>query len=84
MIDTVVIVSSGQKRASAIHSHVSILPKSSLPSRLPHEIEQFPVIFRRSLLVTHFKYSTVYMSIPNFLTVPSLLHFHPANHKFIL
>ena len=36
----IVIVSGGQQRDSAIRVHVSILPQTSLPSRLPHNIEQ--------------------------------------------
>ena len=39
-INNVVIVSSGQWRDSAIHTHVSIFPQTPLPSRLPHDIEQ--------------------------------------------
>jgi len=39
-MNCVVIVSGGQQRDSAIHSHVSILPQTPLPSRLPHNIEQ--------------------------------------------
>ena len=31
--------------------------------------------------VIHFKYSSVYVSIPNFLTIPSP-HLFPGNHKF--
>ena len=34
------IVSGGQQRDSAIHIHVSILPQTPVPSRLPHNIEQ--------------------------------------------
>ena len=30
----------GQKRDSAIHTHVSILPQTPLPARLPHDTEQ--------------------------------------------
>ena len=33
-------VSGGQQRDSAIHIHVSILPQTPLPSRLPHSTEQ--------------------------------------------
>ena len=40
MINNVVIVSGEQRRGSAIHIHVSILPQGPLPSRLPHDIEQ--------------------------------------------
>ena len=39
-MNSVVIVSGGQWRESAIHIHVSILPQTPLPSRLPHNIEQ--------------------------------------------
>ena len=36
----VVIVSGGQQRDSATHTHVSILSQTPLPSRLPHNLEQ--------------------------------------------
>ena len=43
------------------------------------------MLYSRSLLVIHFKYSSVYMFIPNSLTISSL---HPSptpsNHKFIV
>ena len=35
----VVIVSGGQQRDSSIYVHVSILPQTPLPSRVPHNIE---------------------------------------------
>ena len=38
-------------------------------------LSKFPVLYRRSLLVFHFKYSIVCMSIPNSITIPS---FHPS------
>ena len=59
---------------SAIHIHVSILPQ--LPSHPGCHIHwaEFPVIPSRSLLVNRFKYSSVYMSIPNSLTtLPHIL-----------
>ena len=34
-INNVLIVSGGQQRDSAIHTHVSVLPQNPLPSRLP-------------------------------------------------
>ena len=40
LINNVVIVSGGQLSNSAIHIHVSILPQTPLPSRLPHSIEE--------------------------------------------
>ena len=47
---------------------VKIIPWTEGPGRLqlPHNIEQ-----SESSLVIHFKYSSVYMLIPNFLTIPS-------------
>ena len=54
----------------------------SLPFRLLHNMEQFPVQYSRSLPVIHFIYSSVYMSIPNSLTIPQLYP-SPHNHKFI-
>ena len=36
----IVVVSDAQQSNSAIHIHVSILPQTLLPSRLPHNIEQ--------------------------------------------
>ena len=60
--------------------HVYILFQILFPLALLHNIEQ-SVLYSRSLLVTHFKYSSVYMSIPNSLTIPSP-HPSPCNHKF--
>ena len=40
LIDNAVAVSGGQQRDSARHMHVSILPQTPLPSRLPHDTEQ--------------------------------------------
>ena len=39
-INNVVTVSGAQQRDSVIRMHVSILPQTPLPSRLPHNIEQ--------------------------------------------
>ena len=65
------IVSGGQQSDSAIHIHVSILPQTPLPSRLPCNIEESSrCCTSRTLLVIHFRYSSVYMLIPNSLTVP--------------
>ena len=49
-------------------------PQTPLPSRLPHNIKhrQFHVLYNRSLLVIHFKYSSVYVTFPKSLTIPSL------------
>ena len=40
LINDVVTVSGGQQSDSAIHTPVSILPQTPLPSELPHGIEQ--------------------------------------------
>ena len=40
LINNVEIISGGQQSDSAIHIHVSVLPQTPLPSRLPHNIEQ--------------------------------------------
>ena len=39
-MNNVVIVSGGEQRDSVIYIHASILPQTSLASRLPHNIEQ--------------------------------------------
>ena len=46
-----------------MHIHVSILPQSPLPSRLAHNLGRFHVLYSKSLLVIHFKYSGVYSSV---------------------
>ena len=63
------IVSSTQQRDSAIRTHVSILPQTSLPSRLPHNIEQSSLLWI-ALLIIHLKYNSMYMAISNSLTIP--------------
>ena len=39
-MNSVVIVSDGQQRDSAKHTHVSILPQTLLSFRLPYNLEQ--------------------------------------------
>ena len=46
--------------------HVSISPQALHPSRLPHNTEKFPMLYSRALLLIHFKYNSVYMSIPTY------------------
>ena len=57
-INNTVIVSGEQWRDSAIHTDVSILPQTPLPSRLPHDTD--PCATQWALLVIHFEYSSVY------------------------
>ena len=83
LINNTGTVPGGQQRGSAVHMHVSVLPQTPFPSRLPHNIDQRSMCYRRSLLVMHFKYRSVYLSIPSSLTSFSP---HPPpthNHKGI-
>ena len=82
LINNVVIVPGGQQRDSAIHIHASILSKTpSHPgyhitqSRVPCAVQQVIVgyAFYFIFLVMHFKYSSVYMSIQNSLSLLSTL-----------
>ena len=53
LINDVVMVSGGQQRGSATHTHEPILPQTPLPSRPPHHIEQSSlVLYSRSLLLS--------------------------------
>ena len=63
---------------SVIQIHEYILFQISFSFRLLHDIEQSSLCYTvcRSLLVIHFRYSSVYMSIPNSLTVLSP---HPSH-----
>ena len=67
-INNVVIVPGKQGKDSSICTHVSVPPKLSSP---PGCHITYPVLYGRSLLVLHFKYSSVHMSIPNSQTIPS-------------
>ena len=66
LTNNIVIFSGEQQSDSAIHTRGPIIPKTPLPSRLPHNVEQSSLcyIYSRSLLVIHFKYSSV---VPTFL-----------------
>ena len=62
------LVSGVQHSGSVIHIHVYIFLKILFPYRLLQNIGYFvmlPVLYCRSLLVTYFIYSKVYMLIPN-------------------
>ena len=45
LINNVVIVSGRLQKDLAIHMHLSILPQTPLPSRLPHNIEQSSLFY---------------------------------------
>ena len=71
-VNNIAILSDGQQRDSVTHiyTHKSILPQIPLPPRLPHNIEQS---FLYCTVGPCWLHSSVYMSIPNFLTIPSPL-----------
>ena len=54
---------------TCIHS-----PQIPLPDRLPHNTVRVPVLYSRSLLVFHFKYSSVYTSTDPFLSICQSIH----------
>ena len=54
-----------------MHTHMSLLPQSPLPSRLPHNIEQSSTSYTVGPCWLSM-YSSVYMPIPNTPTVPPL------------
>ena len=58
-------VSGGQQRDSAIYIHVSILSQFPSCPGCHVTLNRVPVLYSRFLLVIHFKYGSVYMSIPN-------------------
>ena len=74
-INNVVTVSGEQERDSALHTHVSTLPLTPLPSRLPCNLKQSSVCYTVGpCWFIHLKYSSVYMSIQTLqLSLPSIL-----------
>ena len=78
LTNRVVIVSGEQRRGSAIHLHVSILP---LIQPATQHWTEFHVLCRRSMLVIHFKYSSVYMSFQTPNRFPPFFHHCLGNHK---
>ena len=54
MINNAVIVSGGQKRDSGLHIHVSILPQTCLPNRLPCNFEQSSLYSSTNLCFQNF------------------------------
>ena len=73
--NNVVIVSGEQQRDSAIHTHVSILPQTPLPSRLPHNIEQSSLCYAVGpcwLSILNIAVCTCWSQIP-WLSLPPIL-----------
>ena len=77
LTNNVVIVWGEQWRDSAIHIYVSIVPQIPFPFTPPHNTEQSSTYYT-VLLVIHFKYNSIYKSIPNSLTIPCS---HPSPKK---
>ena len=70
------IVSGGQQRDSAIHTHVSISPQTPLPSRLPDNIEQSSLCYTVGpfwLFVLNTVMCTSPSQIPNLSLSPAFL-----------
>ena len=62
----VMIVSDGQRRDSSIHIHVSLLPKTPLPSSLPHNIEQCSMCYTIGTcwqITCSYKFSVLYQHL---------------------
>ena len=54
-----------------IHTRIHSHPNSPPIQAATYHWAEFPVLYSRTLSVTHFRYSTLYVSIPNSLTNPS-------------
>ena len=66
-----VIVPGVHQCNSVIHIPVAILFQIFFPLDCYKILRRVPVLYNGPLLVIHFKYSKVYMSIPHSLTIPS-------------
>ena len=60
-----------------MHKHISILSQAPLPSRLPQNIEQSSLCYAVGPCWLSILNISVYMSIPNSLTIPSSQTPHP-------
>ena len=83
-INNAVIVSGEQQKDSATHIHVSILPPTLLPSRLPHNIQQSSLCSTVGpclLSILNIVYIHVDPKLLNYSFPP---FFHLGDHKPIL
>ena len=73
LINNVVLVLGVQQSVSVLHIHVSIIFQFLFSIRLLTEYwAEFLLLYSKSLLVIHFKYSVdVYKSIPSSLSLPT-------------
>ena len=75
-VNNIMIVSGGQQRDSAIHTHVSISTQTPLPSRLPDNIEQSSLCYTVGpfwLFVLNTVMCTSPSQIPNLSLSPAFL-----------
>ena len=87
-INNVGIVSGKQQRDSAIHIHVSILPQTSFPSRMPHNIEQSSVScavgpYWLSILNVAVQYHAIFMTVALYYSLKSGSVLAPALFIFL-
>ena len=72
------MVSGEQQRDSAMHTHVSILPQTPLPSRLPHDIEWSSwccTLGLKDLYITlDFSFYQIILTIDVYLVLVWVLH----------
>ena len=66
-LTTLVVSRQTAKALSHIYTCIHS-PQTPLPDRLPHNTVRAPVLYSRSLLVFHFKYSSIYTSTDPFLS----------------
>ena len=87
-VNNAVIVPGAEQRDSAIHAHVSILPQTPLPSRLPRNIKQSSLCYTKGpcwLSVLNIAVRVHGDSkLPNYPSSLSFLTPSPGNHKFVL
>ena len=72
-MNKVVTISGEQRRDSAVHMHVSVLPQTPLPSRPAHHLEQSFLCYTVGpcwLSILNIA-MCIPMSIPSSLTIPS-------------
>ena len=79
------VVSGEQQRDSAKCIHASILPQMPLPSRLPHDTEQSSLCYSVGpCWLSILNIESVYLNIPNSITIPSLCPSPTGNQRFVL
>ena len=70
-MNNAVIVPGGQQKDSAIYTCIHSPPNSPFHPGCRITWSRAPCGYRRTLMVTHFKYSSVYIMVSNSLSLPS-------------